>query len=68
MPLRKLNIAVVGAGPAGLAVALLLARDGHKATIFERFDAPKPIGSGPFACFGRWDILKPSEKEVGRKG
>ena len=46
MPLRKLNIAVVGAGPAGLAVALLLARDGHKATIFERFDAPKPIGSG----------------------
>jgi salicylate hydroxylase len=37
---------VAGCGPAGLAAALLLVRDGHRVTIFERFDAPAPIGSG----------------------
>lgn len=40
------DIAVAGCGPAGLAAALLLARDGHKVRLFERFDAPRPIGSG----------------------
>jgi salicylate hydroxylase len=40
------DIAVAGCGPAGLASALLLARDGHKVRLFERFDAPRPIGSG----------------------
>jgi len=40
------NIAVAGCGPAGLAVALMLARDGHRVRLFERFEAPKPIGSG----------------------
>ncbi len=44
--MRGLDIAVAGCGPAGLATALLLARDGHKVTLFERFDAPRPIGSG----------------------
>jgi len=29
-----------------MASALLLARDGHRVTIFERFDAPRPVGSG----------------------
>lgn len=40
------EIAVAGCGPAGLATALLLARDGHRVHLFERFDAPRPIGSG----------------------
>ena len=40
------DIAVAGCGPAGLASALLLARDGHRVRLFERFDAPRPIGSG----------------------
>jgi 2-polyprenyl-6-methoxyphenol hydroxylase-like FAD-dependent oxidoreductase len=44
--MRGLDIAVAGCGPAGLASALLLARDGHRVTLFERFDAPRPIGSG----------------------
>lgn len=43
---KALDIAIAGAGPAGLAAALLLARDGHKVRIFERFDAPKAVGSG----------------------
>ena len=41
-----LSIAIAGAGPAGLSAALLLSRDGHRVTLFEQFDAPKPIGSG----------------------
>ena len=40
------RIAIVGAGIGGLASALLLARDGHDLTLFERFAAPRPLGSG----------------------
>jgi salicylate hydroxylase len=40
------DIAIAGCGPAGLAAALLLHRDGHRVRLFERFSAPKPIGSG----------------------
>ncbi len=47
MPVRKpLNIAIAGCGPAGLAAALLLHRDGHKVTIYERFENPQSLGSG----------------------
>ena len=41
-----LAIAVAGCGPGGMASALLLARLGHRVTLFERFDAPQPVGSG----------------------
>ncbi|WP_442678585.1 FAD-dependent oxidoreductase [Sphingomonas sp. ASY06-1R] len=41
-----IDIAIAGCGPAGLAAALLLARDGHRVTIFERFETPQPVGSG----------------------
>ncbi|PCG14325.1 FAD-dependent oxidoreductase [Sphingomonas adhaesiva] len=44
--MTPLEIAIAGCGPAGLAAALLLRRDGHHVTLFERFDAPRPIGSG----------------------
>lgn len=44
--LKALDIAICGCGPAGLAAALLLARQGHRITLFERFAAPKPLGSG----------------------
>jgi salicylate hydroxylase len=44
--LRKLDIAVSGAGPAGLAAALALSRAGHSISIFDQFDEPQPIGSG----------------------
>lgn len=40
------DIAIAGAGPAGLAAALALHRDGHRVCIFERFETARPIGSG----------------------
>ncbi len=41
-----LNLAIVGAGPAGLASALYAKRAGHTVTIFEQFEQPAPVGSG----------------------
>jgi salicylate hydroxylase len=41
-----LDIAVAGCGIAGLATALLLHRQGHAVTLYERFEAPRPLGSG----------------------
>jgi 2-polyprenyl-6-methoxyphenol hydroxylase-like FAD-dependent oxidoreductase len=40
------NIAVVGCGVAGQAVATLLADAGHAVTVFERFAEPRPVGAG----------------------
>lgn len=44
--MQRLSIAIAGCGPAGLAVALLLDAQGHKVTLFDRFDEPGPVGSG----------------------
>lgn len=44
--MRGLNIAIAGCGPCGLAAALLLHRAGHHVTLYERFETPRPIGSG----------------------
>lgn len=44
-PVKSLKIAIVGAGPAGLAAALFLSRAGHATEIIERFDNPAPVGS-----------------------
>ncbi|BAF89557.1 putative FAD-dependent monooxygenase [Azorhizobium caulinodans ORS 571] len=44
MPPR--DIAIAGCGPAGLAAALLLHRDGHRVALYERFETARPVGSG----------------------
>lgn len=41
-----LRIGIAGCGIAGLASALVLARAGHRITLFERFVEPQPLGSG----------------------
>jgi 2-polyprenyl-6-methoxyphenol hydroxylase-like FAD-dependent oxidoreductase len=43
---KPFHIAVCGAGPAGLSVALALKAQGHGITLFDQFDNPKPLGSG----------------------
>ncbi|MGZ8406903.1 MAG: FAD-dependent oxidoreductase [Caulobacteraceae bacterium] len=45
-PPRPLSVCVCGAGPTGLAAAILLRRQGHAVTVVERFGAPAPVGSG----------------------
>ncbi len=40
------RIGIVGCGPGGLAAALLADRQGHDVTLLERFDEPRPVGSG----------------------
>jgi 2-polyprenyl-6-methoxyphenol hydroxylase-like FAD-dependent oxidoreductase len=41
-----LDIAVVGAGTAGSAAAIFLARAGHQVTLFEAVERPGPVGAG----------------------
>lgn len=44
--MKTLNIGIAGAGPAGLAAALMLARQGHRVGLLERFQQASPVGSG----------------------
>lgn len=41
-----MKIAIIGAGMGGLAAASLLADLGADVTLFDRFDRPRPLGSG----------------------
>lgn len=41
-----LGVGIVGAGTAGLAAAIALARDGHRVTVFEKHPAMAPLGAG----------------------
>lgn len=65
---RTLNIAIAGAGIGGLAAGALLARDGHRVTIFDQFKAPLPVGSGLViqpvgqAVLAEMDALEPALK------
>lgn len=43
---KRFRIAIAGCGPCGLAAGLLLHAQGHAVTLFERFDEPRPLGSG----------------------
>ena len=40
------HFAIIGAGTAGLATAILLAREGHQVTIFEKVEELSPVGAG----------------------
>ncbi|MEM5516955.1 NAD(P)/FAD-dependent oxidoreductase [Henriciella sp. AS95] len=43
---RKLDIAVCGAGIGGLSAAILLARQGNRVTLFDQYAETGPVGSG----------------------
>ncbi|HMS96607.1 MAG TPA: NAD(P)/FAD-dependent oxidoreductase [Tabrizicola sp.] len=44
--ISRYRIAITGAGIGGLAAAALLAREGHAVTLVDRFQIPRPLGSG----------------------
>lgn len=43
---RPLDVGVIGCGTAGGAAALFLSRAGHRVTVYERVDDPRPVGAG----------------------
>lgn len=46
MALTRWKVAVAGCGTAGPAAAILLARQGHQVTVFERAPECRPVGAG----------------------
>ena len=44
--MRPLDVGIIGAGTAGSAAAIFLARAGHRVTLYERVPDPKPVGAG----------------------
>lgn len=42
----SLDVGIVGAGTAGAAAAIFLARSGHRVTVYERVPEPAAIGAG----------------------
>lgn len=72
---KALDIAIAGAGPAGLAAALSLHRDGHRVRVFERFETVRPVGSGlmlqptgqaVLAELGLWDRMRALGQPIDR--
>ncbi len=41
-----MKVAIAGAGIGGLAAACLMHDTGHDVTVFDKFDTPRPVGSG----------------------
>ena len=44
--MRPLDVGIIGAGTAGSAAAVFLARAGHRVTLYERVLDPRPVGAG----------------------
>lgn len=44
--MRPLDVGIIGAGTAGSAAAVFLARAGHRVTVYERVPNPMPVGAG----------------------
>ena len=44
--MRSLDVGIIGAGTAGSAAAVFLARAGHRVTLYERVLDPRPVGAG----------------------
>jgi len=69
---NKLEVGVIGAGTAGLATAIALARAGHAVTVFEKHRALAPLGAGiliqpqGIAASMRWASEPPSMRPACR--
>ncbi len=68
--MRLLDIAIVGYGSAGQALAIALARDGHRVRVFEQAPQPGPVGAGfllqPTGLAALWSLgLLPAALALG---
>jgi len=69
---NSLEVGVIGAGTAGLATAIALARAGYAVTVFEKHRALAPLGAGiliqPQALrrWMRWASAPPSMRPACR--
>jgi len=68
MPRSRVDYAIIGGGPAGLAVAILAAQAGHSTVVVERRDGPvdKACGEGVMppgvAWLGRMGVAIPADR------
>src|SRR5687768_17578920 len=53
-----MNIAIIGAGFTGLSSAFSLQNEGHKVTIFERYDLPGGLAIGFHIDSWEWTLEK----------
>jgi len=44
--MRPIDVGIIGAGTAGAAAGIFLARAGHAVTVYERVPEPGPVGAG----------------------
>src|SRR6476469_3469495 len=44
--MHALDVGIIGAGTAGSAAAIFLARQGHRVTVYERVPEPAAVGAG----------------------
>jgi 2-polyprenyl-6-methoxyphenol hydroxylase-like FAD-dependent oxidoreductase len=57
-PAPRRRVAVIGAGPGGLAAALAFHRAGHEVRLFERQDAVQPLGGAVLLSLPVLSILR----------
>ncbi|WP_322767914.1 NAD(P)/FAD-dependent oxidoreductase [Frankia sp. Cr1] len=57
-PARRLRVVVCGAGPAGMTLALALAREGHAVTLLERDETPVPAQVDAAAAWKRTGVAQ----------
>ena len=69
MPQRPLNIAIIGAGPAGLYLAILLRRSGadHRIRIFEQNARDSTFGFGVAFSQRALSVLRGRDEESRRR-
>ena len=64
LPNSNLKIGIVGAGTAGLASAIALARAGHAVTVFEKHPSLTSLGAGLLMLGARARKLARKSKNI----
>jgi salicylate hydroxylase len=57
-PPRSLDVAIVGSGPDRLSAAIALRRQGHRVTVYERYDFANEVGASLSVASNGWRFLE----------